>query len=93
MIRNDQNYTRNQSGRYRGKGGRWNNNNMPKYQICEKTGHTASKCYFWFDSNYNSSQSSANQRNNNPNANMESMQHEQRSASEEKRLHNKICMK
>lgn len=54
-IRNDQNYSRYQSGRYWGRKGRWNINIIPKCQICEKMGHTANKCYFRYDTNYNPS--------------------------------------
>lgn len=46
----------------RGKGrGRWNNNNRPNCQICEKVGHAAVKCYFRLNRNYTLGQSSTNQ--------------------------------
>lgn len=51
---NQSNQRANQSGRNRG---RWNNNNRPRC-IYEKLGHTAKQCYFSYDSNQTSSQSS-----------------------------------
>lgn len=59
----------------RGRGGRFNNRNRPRCQICERCGHTALKCYFRLDLSYtpNSQSVNNNQRNYNPTANLSRM--------------------
>lgn len=50
--------------------GRWNNSNKPKCQICEKTGHTAPRCFYGFNANFAVNQNPRNQRGSNPTANL-----------------------
>lgn len=51
------NYTHERGrGFNRGRGRGRSFNNRPKCQICGKIGHTAVRCYFRFESNYNSNQ-------------------------------------
>lgn len=54
---NYQRGTQSNRGRGRGRAARWNPNNKPKCQICDKIGHIANICYFRFDNNKSNQES------------------------------------
>lgn len=74
------------SNKARGRG-KWNNNNRPRCQICEKLEHTAAKCYFRLNLNYVLGQNSNNQRNQSLSANVTQVQYNLSNQSDNKDYH------